>query len=101
MIRSGQKTSELRLYDKKRQLVQVNDEIEFSCFDENGPSFAVRVIALHRLENYVDLYASLPLLKCVYTSETISNATHDYMNQYYSIEAQARYGVVRMEIALI
>lgn len=35
MIRSGQKTYELRLYDEKRQLVQVNDEIEFSCLDED------------------------------------------------------------------
>lgn len=35
MIRSGQKTYELRLYDEKRQRVQVNDEIEFSCLDEN------------------------------------------------------------------
>ena len=33
MIRSGQKTYELRLYDEKRQRVQVNDEIEFSCLD--------------------------------------------------------------------
>lgn len=33
MIRSGQKTYELRLYDENRQLIQVNDEIEFSCLD--------------------------------------------------------------------
>ena len=30
MIRSGQKTFELRLFDEKRQKLQVNDEIEFT-----------------------------------------------------------------------
>lgn len=68
MIRSGQKTFELRLYDKKRQLVQVNDEIEFSCLEENEAPFVVRVIALLRFESFADLYATLPLLKCGYTS---------------------------------
>lgn len=68
MIRSGQKTFELRLYDKKRQLVQVNDEIEFSCLEGNEAPFVVRVIALLRFENFADLYATLPLLKCGYTS---------------------------------
>ncbi len=101
MIRSGQKTFELRLYDKKRQLVQVNDEIEFSCLEGNEAPFVVRVIALHRFENFADLYATLPLLKCGYTSETIYNAIPDDMNQYYSIEEQRRYGVIGIEIKLI
>lgn len=101
MIRSGQKTFELRLYDKKRQLVQVNDEIEFSCLDGNEAAFVVRVIALHRFENFADLYANLPLLKCGYTSETISNAAPDDMNQYYCIEEQIRHGVIGIEIELI
>lgn len=98
MIRSGQKTFELRLYDKKRQLVQVNDEIEFSCLEGNEAPFVVRVIALHRFENFADLYATLPLLKCGYTSETIPDATPDDMNQYYSIEEQSRHGVIGIEI---
>ena len=101
MIRSGQKTFELRLYDKKRQLVQVNDEIEFSCLEGNETPFVVRVIALHSFENFADLYVTLPLLKCGYTSETISSATPNDMNQYYSIEEQSRHGVIGIEMELI
>lgn len=101
MIRSGQKTFELRLYDKKRQLVQVNDEIEFSCLDGNEVAFVVRVIALHRFENFADLYAALPLLKCGYTSETVSNANPGDMDQYYSVEEQRQYGVIGIEVDLI
>lgn len=101
MIRLGTKTFELRLYDEKRQQLQENDEIEFRCLDRNEVPFVVRVIALHHFENFAELYASLPLLKCGYTNETISNATPDDMNQYYSIEEQSRYGVVGIEIELI
>lgn len=101
MIRSGQKTFELRLYDDKRQKLQVGDEIEFSCIEGKEPTFVVQVIALHRFENYADLYANLPLLKCGYTSETISNAAPDDMNQYYSIDEQSQHGVIGIEIELI
>ena len=98
MIRSGQKTFELRLYDEKRQLVQVGDEIEFSCIDGNETPIVVRVIALHRFKNFEELYAALPLLKCGYTKETIGAASPEDMNSYYSPEEQARYGVVGIEI---
>lgn len=43
MIRSGQKTFELRLYDEKRQKLQIGDEIEFSCPEGNEAPFVVRV----------------------------------------------------------
>lgn len=100
MIRSGQKIYELRLYDEKRQLVQVNDEIEFSCLDEDETPFVVRVVALHLFNNFGELYATLPLLKCGYTQETIDTASPDDMNQYYSVEEQVQYGVVGIEIKL-
>lgn len=100
MIRSGQKTYELRLYDEKRQRVEVNDEIEFSCLDGNETPFVVRVIALHLFKNFGELYATLPLLECGYTKETIDTASPEDMNQYYSLEEQARYGVVGIEIKL-
>ena len=100
MIRSGQKTYELRLYDEKRHMVQVNDEIEFSCLDGNEAPIVVQVIALHLFNNFGELYAALPLLKCGYTKETIDTAGPEDMNQYYSVEEQARYGVVGIEIKL-
>ena len=96
MIRSGQKTYELRVYDEKRQRVQVNDEIEFSCLDGNETPFVVRVIALHLFKNFGELYATLPLLKCGYTKETIDTASPEAMNQYYSLEEQAQYGELRL-----
>jgi len=101
MIRSGQKTFELRLYDEKRHKLQIDDEIEFRCLDKNETSFVVRVIALHRFNSFAELYAALPLLECGYTEDTITNASPDDMNRYYSIEKQSKYGVVGIEIELV
>lgn len=100
MIRSGQKTFELRLYDEKRQNLQIGDEIEFSCLEGNETPFVVRVTGLHLFDNFAALYSSLPLLKCGYTKETIENASPEDMNQYYSIEEQAQYGVVGIQMKL-
>lgn len=101
MIRSGQKTIELRLYDEKRQQVGVKDEIEFSCLDRDDTPFSARVVALHRFKNFTELYATLPLLKCGYTVDTLSNASPDDMNQYYSLEEQSQFGVVGIELRLV
>lgn len=101
MIRSGQKTIELRLNDEKRQQIKANDEMEFSCTDSKQAPFTVRVIKLHFFKTFAELYASLPLLKCGYTSENISDANPDDMNKYYSAEEQSKYGVVGIEFELI
>lgn len=101
MIRSGQKTIELRLYDKKRQRLKVNDEIVFSCLDGDEAPLEVRVTALHVFRNFAELYSALPLLKCGYTDKTIADASPDDMNQYYSVREQSQYDVVGIEIERI
>ena len=97
-IQSGQKTFELRLYDEKRKQLKVGDEIEFSCLDADEAPFVVRVIAIHLFISFAELYASLPLLKCGYTEDTIASTNPDDMNKYYSNEKQNKYGVVGIEI---
>ena len=95
MIKSGYKTIELRLYDEKRALINVNDEIIFSCENE---TITVKVLVLHRFENFEALYKSLDLLKCGYLPEEITNAKADDMNEYYPPEKQQKFGVVGIEI---
>ncbi len=95
MIKSGQKTIELRLWDEKRSLININDEIVFNCNDE---SITVKVLALHRFENFTALYKALDLLKCGYLPEELDTAKADDMNEYYPPEKQQKYGVVGIEI---
>ncbi len=97
MIKRGQKTIELRLYDHKRQQVTVGDEIVFTNL-VSGETLSTTVIKLHRFDSFDELYKSLSLLQCGYTSENVDKATHTDMDQYYSLEEQKLYGVVGIEL---
>lgn len=99
MIKSGHKTIELRLYDEKRQKIKESDVIVFTNTD-TGEKLTGTVIKLHRFATFDELYKSLPLLKCGYTTDTIDSATPDDMNQYYSVEEQSKFGVVGIELCM-
>ena len=97
-IRDGDKTIELRLYDEKRQQVQVGDYIEFSLIDNPMEKLQTRVTALHRFYSFQKLYASLPKEKLGYKPDETPEPNH--MDEYYSHEDQEKYGVVGIEIEL-
>ena len=89
MIKSGEKTIELRLFDEKRQKIKVGDEIIFTDV-ATGETVTKIVADLHIFGSFDELYASLPLLKC----EDIGDAKPSDMEEYYSAEEQRKYGVV-------
>ena len=97
MIKSGQKTIELRLYDEKRQLVNIGDEIVFTN-TVTGETLQTKVLKLYRFDSFADLYKTLPLLKCGYTSENVNKASYTDMEKYYSVEEQKKYGVIGIEL---
>lgn len=97
MIKSGQKTIELRLYDEKRQLINVGDEIVFT----NTVDFEIltkTVEKIHRFDTFNELYLSLPLLKCGYTVDDVDCASPRDMEKYYSVDEQKKFGVVGIEL---
>ena len=97
MIRSGQKTIELRLNDEKRRDIKVGDRIEFTQ-TETGEKLSAEVVRLHRFDSFAELYRALPLLKCGYTDRDIADAKPEDMELYYSPAQQAKYGVLGIEI---
>lgn len=99
--KSGLKTYELRLLDPKRQSITPGDIIEFLNLANKRDKIRVRVIALHPFSNFAELYDALPLLKCGYTEDNVSDASPDDMEQYYSKDEQAKWGVVGIELELI
>ena len=100
-IASGQKTIELRLYDEKRQSIQIGDQIRFTNTQDASQTTLCEVVQLHVFKNFAELYENLPLLKCGYTPEDVVNAHPDDMLTYYSKEKQAQYGVVGIELKRI
>ena len=55
-IKIGTKTVEFRLYDEKRQTIQIGDEIEFSKLPELQEKLLVKVIDLYREESFEKLF---------------------------------------------
>ena len=101
MIKSGRKTIELRLYDEKRRLIAVGDEIEFINSRDPSRSLICAVRGIYVFDSFRDLYGALPLLSCGYTQEDVDTASHTDMDRYYTKEQQERYGVVGIEIELL
>lgn len=99
MIKSGQKTIELRLFDEKRQQIKSGDMIVFTS-TTTGENLNTTVVNLHLFNSFEELYKSLPLLECGYTTENIGDAKPSDMEQYYSAEEQKKYGVVGIELIL-
>ena len=98
MIKAGQKTFELRLWDAKRQRIRVGDMIDFLSLKNKRDKIRVRVVGLQVFPSFAELYAAVPLLKCGYTAQDIGSADPSDMECYYSKAEQAKWGVVAIEL---
>lgn len=98
LIQAGTKTIELRLYDEKRQQIQVGDEIEFTS-RTTGEVQKTKVIAMHIYSSFADLYRDYDKISLGYGKD--EEAKPEDMEEYYSKEEQEKYGVVGIEIQLI
>lgn len=100
-IKSGTKTIELRLYDEKRQKIQVGDTIYFVNTSNENDSLRTVVEKIYIFKSFEELYLHLPLLACGYTESDINTASPEDMTKYYPLEKQKRYGVVGIQIKLV
>lgn len=101
MIASGEKNIELRLNDEKRRKLNRKDLITFINTEDNRKTLKTEIVNIYKYKSFKELYANLPLLKCGYTKEDISNAKPEDMIEYYSEEQQEKYGVLGIEIKVI
>ena len=97
LIQSGTKTLELRLYDEKRQQIQVGDEIIFTN-RITEEKLRTKVIALHIYSSFAELYRDYDNVSLGYSLD--EEAKPEDMELYYSKEEQEKYGVVGIEIRL-
>ncbi len=100
MMKNGQKTIELRLLDEKRRRIAEGDRIIFTNTDSDE-LIETFVVKIHRFDTFEELYENLPLLRCGYTSENVDTASFRDMEEYYSVEEQAKYGVVGIELCRV
>lgn len=98
LIKNGSKTIELRLYDEKRQMINVGDTITFENRSD-GDKIIVKVIALHKYPSFEELYKHFNIVSIGYKEDEEANPKD--MELYYSSEEQSKYGVVGIEMELI
>ena len=100
-MRNGEKTIELRLYDKKRRAIAVGDRIEFVNLGNPEEMLLTQVIGIYPFKSFAQLYIKLPLLECGYSSNELKTASPKDMEQFYTAEDQEKYGVVGIQIKLL
>ena len=97
LLKTGIKTVELRLWDEKRQLIKVDDQITFSDLSNPEDSFIAKMIALHRAPSFGKLCDIIsPQQAGFMTKEELVNC----LQEFYTLEAQEKYGVVGIEIKI-
>ena len=82
-IKSGTKTVELRLYDEKRQLLNVGDTIEFTNRTTNE-KITVKVENLHIYPSFDELYKHFDKISMGYRE--YEEAKPSDMEKYYTKE---------------
>lgn len=97
-IKAGQKTIEMRLNDEKRRLINIGDEIEFTCV-VSGEKLQVSVCGLVQFDSFDTLYNTFNKRVLGYNDNEVANPTD--MSKYYSIDEQKEYGVLAIVIKLI
>lgn len=96
-IAIGEKDIELRLFDEKRQQLNVGDEIQFKCNERSSVLYAV-VESLNVYKDFKQLYDSEPLERCGYNRDRLDSASYTDMQQYYSEEEVLQHGVVAIHL---
>ena len=97
-ITSGNKTIESRLYDEKRQKIQLGDEIIFTNRDNLSQIATVKVVGLLRYATFHDLFSHNDPQK--FGGESVK-WLESQISEFYSIEDQQLYGVVGIEFTLM
>lgn len=98
LIKNCSKTIELRLYDEKRQMINIGDTITFEN-RSGGDKIQVKVIALYIYPSFEELYKHFDKISIGYKED--EEADPKDMELYYSSEDQSKYGVVGIEMELI
>ena len=97
-ITSGVKTVESRLYDEKRQTIQIGDTVIFTNRENTDQSVSVKVIGLLRYETFYNLFSHNNPAK--FGGESIE-WLENQINEFYSIDDQRKDGVIGIEFELI
>ena len=96
-ILNGSKDIEIRLYDEKRQKINIGDIIIFKKEPELNESFKVKVVGLLRYENFEGLFEDFGVDRLADKSMKKSELLEE-LEKFYTKEKQKEYGVLGIRI---
>lgn len=97
-IIGGKKTIESRLLDEKRQKIRVGDEIIFTNQENTEQTTHVKVISLHYVQNFHDLFINLGPAK--FGGESVEWLDNQ-IREFYTQDDQRKNGVVGIEFEIM
>lgn len=97
-IVSGNKTIESRLYDEKRQKIQIGDQVIFTNRDNPSQTVTVKVVGLLRYATFRDLFSHNNPRK--FGGESVE-WLENQIGEFYSLDDQLEDGVVGIEFEIV
>lgn len=95
LIKNGKKTIELRLFDDKRRLLKIGDEIEFSCVDNPQNKIFAKIIHLYQAVDFASLCQKINCFQAGFASKEELIQT---LETIYPLSQQQKYGVIGIEL---
>lgn len=98
LLKTGDKTIELRLNDDKRKAIRIGETIEFTNASNLKDSFWAEVVNLHYAESFATLCQKID---CVQAGMANKEELLNVVKEFYPEERQKTFGVVGIEIKRI
>lgn len=95
-VKIGNKIIESRLFDEKRQLIQLGDQILFRNMENLDETITARVDGLLRYPTFSAMFTDFP---ASYFGGESKTALEEQIYRFYSKEDEAKYGVLGIRIS--
>ena len=99
-IQNGTKRIELRLYDEKRQKIQIGDSIIFKKEPDLDVSMEVKVVGLIRYDTFDKLIQDFDI-KLLADSSMSKEELLNALQEFYTQDMQKQYGVIGIRIEML
>ncbi len=100
-IKLGSQQIEARIFDEKRQQINVGDQILFLKRPDEKEQFLIRVIGISIFRSFEDLFQAMDKQKFGYYEEDTLEYQISCMRKYYSEEEEKEYGVIGIHLKKI
>jgi len=97
-IKKGSKIIEARIFDEKRQLINIGDFIEFAQSDDSTKTILTKVKALYRYKTFDELFSNFPIS---YFGGNSKKELLDEIHQFYSIKEERKMGIIGIKFEIV